>query len=117
VLAVTETTVNLDLPSNSKVERRVSRQHIEKVPKDDFNRALPEPELIEAEEAYEVEAIIGERLYGKNKERQFKVKWQNWAINHASWEPELRLQEDMDPATLQKMIEDYRTGKTEATAQ
>jgi hypothetical protein len=56
-------------------------------------------------------------VHGRNKERQFKVKWQNWAINHASWEPESRLRQDMDPATLQKMIDDYRTGKKESTSQ
>jgi hypothetical protein len=62
----------------------VSRQHVERLPPDDFGRALPEPELIDGEEAYEVEAIIGERLFGKGKERQFRVKWQHWPINHAS---------------------------------
>jgi hypothetical protein len=84
VLAVTDTTVDLDLPATLKVERTISRQHVERVPENDFNRALPQPELIEGEEAFEVEAIIGERRYGRNKELQFKVKWQNWAINHAS---------------------------------
>jgi hypothetical protein len=117
VLAVTDTTVDLDVPQTSKIHRTVSRQHIEKVPNDDFERALLEPELIEGEEAYEAEAIIGERLYGRNKERQDKVKWQNWAINHASWEPESRLREDMDPATLEKMIKAYRAERTKATSQ
>jgi hypothetical protein len=117
VLDVTNTTVDLDVPKTSKIHRTVSRQHVEKVPNDDFDRALPEPELIEGEEAYEAEAIIGDRLYGRNKEPQFKVKWQGWAINHASWEPEYRLREDIDPETLQKMIDDYRTRKKESTSQ
>jgi hypothetical protein len=58
----------------------VSRQHVERVPPDDFERALPEPELIDGEEAYEVEAIIGERLHSKAKGHQFRVKWQHWPI-------------------------------------
>jgi hypothetical protein len=50
-----------------------------------------------------VESIIGEHLHGKKKERQFRVKWQHWPINHASWEPESKLQEDMDLQILEKM--------------
>jgi hypothetical protein len=66
---------------------------------------------------YEAEAIIGDRLYGRNKGPQFKVKLQGGAINHALWEPEYRLREDMDPETLQKMIDKYRAGKSESTSQ
>jgi hypothetical protein len=116
VLAVSDTTVDLEFPSTSKKDPTVSRQHVERLPPDDFGRALPEPELIDGEEAYEVEAIIGERLFGKGKERQFRVKWQHWPINHASWEPEAKLQEDMDHDTLQRMITQYRDTNKEATS-
>jgi hypothetical protein len=108
VLAVSDTTVDLEFPPTSRKAPTVSRQHIERLPPDDFNRALPEAELIGGEEAYEVEAIIGERLHGKAKERQFRVKWQHWPINDASWEPESRLREDIDQGTLEKMIAEYR---------
>jgi hypothetical protein len=108
VLAVTDTTVDLEFPPTSKKSPTVSRQHIERLPPDEFGRALPEAELIGGEEAYEVEAIIGERLQGKKKERQFRIKWQHWPINDASWEPESRLREDMDMGTLEKMIAEYR---------
>jgi hypothetical protein len=120
VLAVTDTTVDLEFPPTSKKAPTVSRQHIERLPPDEFGRALPEPELIDGEEAYEVETIIGERLHGKQKERQFRVKWQHWLINHASWEPEYRLREDMDHQTLNKIIAEYREASkdsmTRATA-
>jgi hypothetical protein len=108
VLSVSDTTVDLEFPPTSKKSPTVSRQHIERLPPDEFDRALPEAELIGGEEAYEVEAIIGERLQGKKKERQFRVKWQHWPINDASWEPESRLREDMDIGTLEKMIAEYR---------
>jgi hypothetical protein len=54
VLAVTDTTVDLEFPPTSKKEPTVSRQHIERVPPDEFGRALPEPEHIDGEQAWEV---------------------------------------------------------------
>jgi hypothetical protein len=116
VLAVTDTTVDLEFPSTSKKDPTVSRQHIERVPPDEFDRALPEPELIDGEQAWEVEAIIGERIHGKAKEQQFRIKWKGWAINHASWEPEDTLRADMDPETLDRMITEYRESKKGATS-
>jgi hypothetical protein len=120
VLAVTETTVDLEFPPTSKKAPTVSRQHIVRLPPDEFNRALPEAELIGGEDAYEVEAIIGERLFGKAKDRQFRIKWQHYPINEASWEPESRLRQDMDRETLERMIAEYRESNkdsnTKATA-
>jgi hypothetical protein len=52
--------------------------------------------LIDGEEAYEVEAIIGERL-------------------HASWEPERQLREDMDAETLDAMVKEYREANAATT--
>lgn len=46
---------------------------------------MPEPELIDDELEYEVEAIIGERLFrGKT---QYLVKWKGHHIENATWEP------------------------------
>jgi hypothetical protein len=39
---------------------------------------------------------IGERVYGREKEKQFHIKWQHWPINRATWEPEKKWREDMD---------------------
>lgn len=47
---------------------------------------MPEPELIEGELEYEVEAIIGERLF--RGRTQYLVKWQGHHIENATWEPE-----------------------------
>jgi hypothetical protein len=55
-----------------------------------------------------VEAVIGERLYGRAKERQLHIKWQHWPINRATWESERKLREDMDSETLDRMIREYR---------
>jgi hypothetical protein len=107
VLEVRETEVDLEFPPTSRKHPTVSRQHIEVLPADDFDRGLPEPDLIEGEEAWEVESIIGERLYGRTKQQQFHVKWRDWPINQSTWEPEDRLKTDMDADTLDK-IRDYR---------
>jgi hypothetical protein len=47
VLAVSDTIVNLEFPPDSKKDPTVSRQHVERIPPNDFERALPEPELID----------------------------------------------------------------------
>jgi hypothetical protein len=114
ILAVRDTEVDLAFPPSSRKHPTISRQHIEVLPADEFDRALPEPELIDGEEAWEVECIIGERFYGKGKERQFHIKWQHWPINRAIWEPEWRLREDMDPETLDRMIKEYRESTAKA---
>jgi hypothetical protein len=108
VLAVRDTSVDLEFPPDARIKPTVSRQHVERLPPDAFNRAPPEPELIDGEEAYEVEAVIGERLYGRAKEGQLHIKWQNWPINRATWESERKLREDMDSETLDRMIREYR---------
>jgi hypothetical protein len=107
VLAVRETSVDLEIPPESRIEPTISRQRIEKLLPDEYNRAPQEPVLIDGEEAYEVEAVIGERVYGREKEKQFHIKWQHWPINRATWEPEKKWREDMDAETLNRMIAEY----------
>jgi hypothetical protein len=107
VLAVTDTSVDLDFPPNARIKQTISRQHVERLPPDDFDDAPPEPEHIDEEEAWEVESIIGQHLYGRAKQQQFQIKWRNWPINQSTWEPEDRLRADMDEDTLDVMIRDY----------
>jgi hypothetical protein len=79
---------------------------------------LIEPEAVgskEGEELWEVEKIMGERMYGRLKHRQFLVKWRNWPTNRSTWEFEANLQEDMDEKALKVMIDRYRQDTT-ATA-
>jgi hypothetical protein len=51
VLVVRDTEVDLEFPALSKKDPTVSRQHIEVQPTDDFYRGLPEPKLIERDDA------------------------------------------------------------------
>jgi hypothetical protein len=69
----------------------------------------------EGEELWEVERVIGERLFGKARHRQLLIKWKNWPVNRATWEFEEDLTEDIPGGELKAMVEEYRRHTT-ATA-
>jgi hypothetical protein len=73
------------------------------LPTDEFDRALPEAELIGREEAYEVEAIIGERLQGKKKE----TTWHETVRNETSASP-MAAEEKAGITALQKADPTWR---------
>ena len=58
------------------------------------NYLLPPPDLVEGEEEWEVEAIVGHRKrYGK---MQFFVKWRDYPTSENSWEPETNLEHSQE---------------------
>ena len=53
------------------------------------NYAMPPPDVIEGEEEYEVEAIVGHQK--RRGQTQFLVKWLEYPVSENSWEPEENL--------------------------
>ena len=47
----------------------------------------PPPDVIEGEEEYEVEQVLGQRTYGQWKKKQYLIKWKGYSVAHNSWEP------------------------------
>ena len=47
----------------------------------------PPPEVIEGEEEYEVEQVLGQRTHGRWKKKQYLIKWKGYSAAHNSWEP------------------------------
>ena len=52
------------------------------------NFERPPPELIEDAEEYEVEAIVNHRHYGRQRQRQYLIKWKGYPSSDNTWEPE-----------------------------
>jgi hypothetical protein len=47
----------------------------------------PPPDLINGEEEWEVECIVGMRHFGRNKKLQYRVRWKGYSEAHNIWEP------------------------------
>ena len=61
------------------------------------------PDLIDGEEEYEVEAILGHR--GRPSRRTFLIRWKGYSAAEDTWEPERNL------GNSQPLIVDYKTAQ------
>ena len=52
------------------------------------NYLKPPPDIIEGQPEWEVEAIVGMRLHGRKKEKQYRVHWKEYSDAQDTWEPE-----------------------------
>ena len=90
-------TYKLDLPAQWKIHPVFHASLLTPYKENDThgpNYLLPPPDLVEGEEEWEVEAIVGHRKrYGK---MQFFVKWRDYPTSENSWEPETNLEHSQE---------------------
>jgi len=51
------------------------------------NFSRPPPELIDGEEEYQVEQILGHQYHGHAKALQYLIKWPDYLESDNTWEP------------------------------
>jgi len=47
----------------------------------------PPPEMVDGEPEWEVEQIVGMRLFGPKKIKQYRIRWKGYPPAHDTWEP------------------------------
>jgi hypothetical protein len=87
---VSSVTYKLDLQKKLRIHPIIHVSEIEPYYEDTFRRNQPSPPVIvNNEEEYEVEKILGKRTYyGKI---QYLIKWKGYEISESSWESESNL--------------------------
>jgi hypothetical protein len=80
----------LDLPSSWKIFNTFHASLLspyQETAEHGPNFPEPPPDLIDGNEKYEVEQILGERTHGRWKKKQYLIKWKGYSQVHNSWEP------------------------------
>lgn len=97
VIEVHKRSLKSSLPPSVKINPVFSVQHVEKANIDkDFGRPFtPEPvEVSDGEFLWEIDRIVDTRLYGRQRFRQYKVRWKNHTSIDDTWLFEDDLLED-----------------------
>ena len=71
----------------------------------------PDPEVVDDEEHFHVEAFRNHRFFGRWKVLQYLVKWTGYSEEKNEWIPISSLREDLDPNTLARLVHQYREGR------
>lgn len=66
----------------------------------------PDPEEIEGELHYSIEAFVNHKV--ARGKRYFLVKWEGYSNEHNEWRPITALQQDMTPESYKECVEAYR---------
>jgi hypothetical protein len=91
----------LQLPRSWKLHNTfhvslLSPAHIDKeLHPDEVDDALrPPPDIVDGEEEYEVERVLEHK--GNKRKRSYLIKWKNYPISEATWEPKKNLKHAKD---------------------
>ena len=105
---ISPSAAEVDFPASSGIHRIVSIQHLEKLPVDTHDRPRQEATaVIDGEEAYDVERIIGKRLFGRRRYTQYLVKWKGFEDGQSEWLFEVDLMEDLDVDTMKRLVDEF----------
>jgi hypothetical protein len=84
----------IDLPSTWKIHPVISIAHLERHHPDPYDRQLaPLPDIIQdtdedsPHEEWEIEDVLRSRVTGKNKRKEWRIKWKGFGSEHNTWEP------------------------------
>ena len=89
--ALSHVTYQLELPCSWKIHNVFHASYLspfKETKEHGINFLEPPPDVVEGQPEWEVEEIVGTRLFGKNKKRQYQVRWKGYSQAHDTWEPE-----------------------------
>ena len=87
--ALSHVTYQLELPCSWKIHNVFRASYLspfKETIEHRINFLEPPPDIVEGQPKWEVEEIVGTRLFGKNK-RQYWVRWKGYSQAHDTWEP------------------------------
>src|SRR5947208_15993201 len=88
--AVSHIAYQLDLPPSWKIHNVFHASILspyKETPEHSRNFPEPPPDLINREEEWEVERVVGMRRFGRNKKIQYRIRWKGYSEAHDTWEP------------------------------
>ena len=106
---VGELAYELELPASTHIHPVISCIHLEQFEPDSFKRMIPPPApiLVEGEEEFVVERLVGQRNSSRGPEIQ--VKWKGY--DELTWEPRRNLLEDV-PDLVRKFDKRLTKGRS-----
>jgi hypothetical protein len=84
----------LELPKNWKIHNVFHASYLspyKETTEHGPNFLEPPPDVVEGQPEWEVEAIVGRRFFGRNKQQQYRIHWKGYSNAHDSWEPEANI--------------------------
>ena len=80
----------LELPPTWKIHNVFHASYLslfKETPEHGPNFLEPPPDMVDGEPEWEVEQIVGMRLFGQKKTKQYRIRWKGYSPTHDTWEP------------------------------